>query len=83
VRHQPAPELDRLDAVGRLADDGQVLLALEQLAKAGVVVGGSVRFDRPIAVAVLGGTGAYAGAHGTLTITRRGERGAALAFVFV
>jgi hypothetical protein len=45
-----------------------------------LVVGGSVRFGKPILIAVLGGTGTYADARGTLTITQRGAHAAALAF---
>jgi hypothetical protein len=44
-----------------------------------IVVGGSVRFGAPIVVAVLGGTGAYAGARGTLELRSQGEHAAHLA----
>jgi hypothetical protein len=48
-----------------------------------IVVGGSVRFGAPIVVAVLGGTGAYAGARGTLELRSQGEHAAHLAFQLI
>jgi hypothetical protein len=46
-----------------------------------IVVGGSVRFGAPIVVAVLGGTGAYSSARGTLELRGQGEHAAHLVFL--